>query len=345
MNSPISIAFYGTPLDEAEYLKKRFAEMKMPVTATYNEHGINPQNIPAGKDGSVVLGVFVDSVVNVAVMDAFPNLKLIVSLSTGFDHIDLDEAAKRGITVCNVPSYGENTVAEFAFGLILDLSRKIYMAIDQVKESGNFGLERLRGFDLEGKTIGVIGTGKIGRHSIVMAKGFGMNIIAYDPFPNESLQKDLGFKYVPMDELLSQSDVITLHVPYSKETHHLIDAAALSKMKKTAILINTSRGGIVDTDALVNALNKKQIAGAGLDVLEEENAVKDEPGFLARNRGNEQEMRTILEDHELIRMPNVVVTPHNAFNTDEALRRILDTTVDNIKAWTDGKPLNMVKPL
>lgn len=340
-NSPLSIAFYGTPPDEQEYLQKRFAEANMPVTASYNEHGINPQSLPA-KNDAAALGVFVDSVVNGPVMDAFPKLKLIVTLSTGFDHIDLKEAAKRGITVCNVPSYGENTVAEFAFGLILTLSRKIYAAADQIKETGGFGLEGLRGFDLEGKTIGVIGTGKIGKHSIVMARGFGMKIVAYDPFPNEKLQAELGFKYVPLDELLEKSDVITLHVPYSEKTHHLIDEKAFARMKPTAILINTSRGGIVDTDALVKALNEKRIAGAGLDVLEEENALKDEKG-IANIHGDKKALRTINEDHALMKMSNVIVTPHNAFNTDEALRRILDTTVDNVKAWAEGKPANVVK--
>ncbi|MBU6231964.1 hydroxyacid dehydrogenase [Patescibacteria group bacterium] len=338
MNIPVNTAFYGTPADEREYLAKRFKGIGLKIDTTYDEHCIGPDNLPP-KGDAAILGVFVDSKVNAAVMDRFPNLKLIVTLSTGFDHIDLAEAKRRGITVCTVPSYGENTVAEFAFGLILTLSRKLYAATYRVKDTGNFDTEGLRGFDLSGKTIGVIGTGKIGRHSIAMAKGFDMKVIAYDPYPNEKLAKDMGFSYVSLDELLKQSDIATIHVPYMKETHHLINSSALSKMKPTALLINTSRGAVVDTDALVDALKNEKLAGAGLDVLEDESDLK--PGSAAP--ANTADKRLLLEDHELMKMPNVVVTPHNAFNTDEALRRILDTTVDNIKGWLDGKPVNTVK--
>ncbi|MDE1975582.1 MAG: hydroxyacid dehydrogenase [Patescibacteria group bacterium] len=335
---PANAAFYGTPLDEEEYLKKRFADLKIPVTAAYNEHCIGPDNLPPKSDISI-LGIFVDSKVDAAVMDCFPNLKLIVTLSTGFDHIDLAETKKRGITVSTVPSYGENTVAEFAFGLILMLSRKLYQSAERTREKGDFETDQsLRGFDLSGRTIGVIGTGKIGRHSIAMAKGFDMKVLAYDPYPNEKLAKDMGFEYVTLDGLLSQSDIVTIHVPYMKETHHLIDAEALSKMKPTALVINTSRGAVVDTDALVKALNEKRLAGAGLDVLEDEPDLK--PG--APSPTDPASKRMLSEDHELMRMPNVVVTPHNAFNTDEALKRILDTTVDNIAAWLSGKPTNTV---
>ena len=341
-NSSVKIAFYGVRPEEQPYLEKRFADVGLSDNVTYHSEIVDSDHIPP-KDDSDAVSVFVDSAVNKAVMDAFPNLKFIAARSTGYDQIDLAEATKRGIIVSNVPSYGENTVAEFAFGLILSLSRKIYEAADRIKETGNFNVEGLRGFDLMGKTIGVIGTGHIGRHAIKMAKGFEMNVVAYDPFPNEKLAKELGFTYMSLDELLSQSDIITIHVPYLKETHHLINEAALAKMKKTALLINTARGAIVDTDALVKALNEKRIAGAGLDVLEEEGAIKDELGFLAHGHPKEDDLRVILEDHALMKMPNVIVTPHNAFNTDEALMRILDTTVDNIKAWADGKPVNVVK--
>ncbi|MDE1967113.1 MAG: hydroxyacid dehydrogenase, partial [Patescibacteria group bacterium] len=297
------VEFFGVRPEEKSYL-----EGKIPVDCSFSADIISPEKLPdqSRSDG---LCVFIDSTVNGAVMDRFPNLKFIATRSTGYDHIDLAEAKKRGIAVSTVPSYGENTVAEFAFGLILALSRKIYSAADQVKETGSFAIEGLRGFDLLGKTIGIVGTGRIGRHSIKIAKGFGMDVIAYDPFPNEASAKELGFKYVSMDQLLKDSDIVTLHVPYSKETHHLIDAGALSKMKPTSIIINTSRGGIIDTDALTNALRDKKIAGAGLDVLEEEGAVKDEVAFLEKNHPDAAELRTILEDDALERMPNVIVTP------------------------------------
>lgn len=353
MNSPI-VGIYGVRPEERSYIEKRFADLAMGHEKTTSASGktgltiechtetIGPENIPAKNDARAIC-VFVDSVVNGSVMDAFPDLKFIAVRATGYDNVDLSETRKRGITVSNVPSYGENTVAEFAFGLILSLSRKIYTAADQIKETGSFKLDGLRGFDLMGKTLGTIGTGHIGAHSIRMAKGFGMNVIAYDPFPNEKLRKELGFEYVPFDTLLSSSDVITIHVPYSKETHHLIDRAALSRMKKTTILVNTSRGGIIDTEALVAALNEKTIAGAGLDVLEEEGVIKDELAFISGGHPEEHNLRTVLEDHALIKMPNVIITPHNAFNTDEALKRILDTTVENIRGWSDGKPANVVK--
>ncbi len=337
----IKITFFGTRPEEKEHLEHAFAKLPN-FQATYIEEILDPERPPEKSDADII-AIFVDSKVNAAVLDSFPNLKLIAVRATGYDNIDFTETAKRGITVTNVPSYGENTVAEFAFGLILTLSRKMYTAADQVKETGSFSVEHLRGFDLQGKTIGVVGTGRIGRNSIRIAKGFGMNVVAYDPYPNDKLPGELGFKYVSFDELLADSDVITLHVPYSKETHHLMNEAAFSKMKKTAILINTSRGGIVDTSAIVKALHDKKIAGAGLDVLEEEGALKDEASYIAQNSKDEAGLRNLLADDVLMKMLNVIVTPHNAFNTDEALGRILDTTIENIKAWVDGKPINVVK--
>ncbi|MFH1759054.1 MAG: NAD(P)-dependent oxidoreductase, partial [Patescibacteria group bacterium] len=184
--------------------------------------------------------------------------------------------------------------------------------------------------------------GNIGKHVIHYANAFGMKVIAYDKFPNKELAVTENFSYVKFDDLLKKSDIVTLHVPYLKSTHHLIDKKALSNMKKDAYLINTSRGAVVDTEALVEALQKKKLGGAGLDVLEEEGVTKDEMTFLFHGHPKEHNLKTILANHILIDMPNVIITPHNAFNTREALYRILDTTVENIKEFIKGKPINII---
>jgi D-lactate dehydrogenase len=306
-------------------------------------NGIIDKDHPAADINFDILGTFVDSTADAVVIGALPNLKHIATLSTGYDHIDLQACAARGITVSYVPTYGENTVAEYAFGLILALSRKICEAKERVKMEGSFRLDGLRGFDLMGKTLGVLGTGHIGQHVVRTAKGFGMNVIAFDAFPSATLAAELGFEYKPLAEVLAQSDIVTVHVPYLPSTHHLINKDNIGLMKSGAYLINTARGAVVDTDALVMALKDGKLGGAGLDVLEEEGMVKDELNFLAQMQIPENDLKTVLEDHALIDMPNVIITPHNAFNTKEAFTRILDTTIGNIVAFTNGTPVNLVK--
>lgn len=288
---------------------------------------LDKDHIPASADFDIA-GVFMDSPVSAEVIAALPNLKFVATLSTGFDHIDLAAAATRGIPVSSVPAYGENTVAEFAFALLLALSRKIREASARVKDEMKYTTEGLTGFDLAGKTLGIVGTGRIGKHAVRMGKGFGMKIIAYDVFHDDAFAAEMGFPYVSLEELLAQSDVITIHCPYLPSTHHLINQQNIGLAKKSAYLINTARGAIVETAAVVAALKSGQLGGAGLDVLEEEAAMK------------EGDMGT---DRELVMMPNVIVTPHNAFNTHEAFLRILDTTIDNIVAFVNGAPINLVK--
>ncbi|MBI3034501.1 hydroxyacid dehydrogenase, partial [Candidatus Woesearchaeota archaeon] len=253
----------------------------------------------------------------------------------------LDECKKRNITVCNVPFYGENTVAEHTFALILALSRKIIEGAERTRK-GDFSLDGLRGFDLKGKTIGIVGMGSIGQHVARMAKGFEMNILAFDLRKDSKLAKSLGFRYVDFEYLLKNSSIITLHCPYSKATHHLINKSNIGKIKKGGILINTARGALIETEALVNALSRGIISSAGLDVLEEECAIKEEKQLLSKRFAQECDLRTVLENHILQRMENVVITPHNAFNSTEALLRILDTTIENIKAYSRKKPVNVV---
>ena len=303
------------------------------------------QDFPDLSDESAdVLAVFVVSKVDAAVMDRFPNVKLITTLSTGFGHIDLEEARKRGITVCNVPVYGAQTVAEHAFALLLTISRKVYRAYDQVEETGSFSQEELRGFDLEGKTIGVIGTGNIGAHSCKIAHGFGMKILAFDINQHQELVDSYGLQYVSLDELLAQSDIISLHVPYNEHTHHLLNKENMPNIKKGAYLINTSRGCVVETEALVSALESGVLAGAGLDVLEEEGILlgDEETSLLHEEHPGEEKLKTMLANHYLIDHPHVIITPHIAFNTHEAVERIVVTTVENIEEFQSGKPQNVV---
>lgn len=297
------------------------------VSAEFAAGIIDKDHIPSGADFDI-LGVFMDSPVDAQVIGALPAVKFITTLSTGFDHIDLKAAAARGIPVSSVPAYGENTVAEFAFALILALSRKICEARARVRDEKRFATDGLCGFDLAGKTLGVVGTGRIGKHAVRMAKGFGMNVVACDIYPDHPFAKEMGFPYMALPELLAQSDIITIHSPYLPSTHHLISSANIGLVKRGAYLINTARGAIVETAAVMSALRSGQLGGAGLDVLEEEDAMKK--GDMGIDRG-------------LLAMPNVIVTPHNAFNTKEAFLRILDTTIENIVAFTNGMPINLVK--
>ncbi|MBU6323296.1 hydroxyacid dehydrogenase [Patescibacteria group bacterium] len=293
-------------------------------------------------DAADALCIFIDSKIGASELERFPALKLIATRSTGFDHIDLAACAARGVAVASVPSYGENTVAEFAFALILALSRRIIEANDSVRDSGTFKQEGLRGFDLAGKTLGIVGGGHIGEHAIRMGGGFGMTVVCFDVHQDAELAAKLGFSYVSLDELFARSDVISLHVPYNPHTHHLINRDAFAKMKKGAYLVNTARGAVVETEALVEALKNGTLAGAGLDVLEEEGDINDESMLLAAPHPNDEAIRTALANNYLIDHPRVIVTPHVAFDTLEAVTRIIDTTIGNIEAFSAGAPANIV---
>jgi D-lactate dehydrogenase len=288
-----------------------------------------------------VLIVFIYSQITESVINALPNLKYITTRSTGFDHIDLDACTKKGIVVSNVPSYGEVTVAEHTFALILAVSRRLVESYSRVK-SGYFSPQGLTGFDLHGKTLGVIGVGAIGCNVIKIAKGFGMNVIGYKRSPDPELEKELGFTIHDFETVLQQSDIISLHLPYSQETHHIIDEEKFYMMKKGAVLINTARGALVDTRALISALEREDLFGVGMDVCEGEPVLREESQLLSRQFNNE-EMMYVMEEHMLLHHPNVVITPHNAFNSTEALSIILNTTVKNIQSYEAEKPDNVVE--
>lgn len=330
------IIFYEIEDWEKDYIRERLQGHEL---VFYTEN-LDKDNLKTAKDADAI-GVFIYSEITPEVINSIPNLKLIATMSTGYDHIDLNEAKNKKVTVCNVPSYGENTVAEHTFGLILSISKKIIESVERTKK-GNFCLDGLRGFDLKGKTIGVVGTGKIGRHVIRMAKGFEMNIIAYDPYPNNEFAQEMGFRYVSLDELLSNSDIITLHAPYMESTHHMINMDNINKIKRGAVLINTARGGLVETNALIEALRQGIISAAGLDVLEEEGFIREEKELLSNVFQTKCDYKTILQEHMLMSQDNVIVTPHNAFNTKEALQRIIDVTIENIKKFFEGNSQNVV---
>ncbi len=287
-----------------------------------------------------VIAPFIHSAVTATTLAAMPNLKLIATKSTGYDHIDLKACAERGITVCNVPFYGENTVAEHALALMLTISRRIVPSVERTRH-GDFTCAGLTGFDLKGKTLGVIGTGHIGTHLIRYAAALGMRILAFSKVQDAKAAQELGFAYAPFDRVLAESDVISIHVPLLPDTTHLLDDAAFKKMKKGVIIINTARGGIIDTMALVRALQSGIVGGAGLDVLEEEADLIAEHNHLDAST-NDAALKTLLADHVLLGLDNVVITPHNAFNSSEAIERILMTTIDNVAAFLAGKPQNVV---
>lgn len=328
--------FSGEPWEEA------YVRDKLPDEEVEFHHGPLSAFPDLADPEAAVLSVFIESRIGENELKRFPNLKLIATRSTGFDHLDLAAAKARGIAVANVPYYGEHTVAEFAFGLLLALSRCIIDGDERVRETGAFSHENLRGFDLSGKTIGIVGCGHIGVHAVRMANGFGMKVLGFDVHQNDDLAQKLNFTYAPLAELLAASDIVSLHVPYNEHTHHLINRDNIGSFKKGSYLVNTSRGAVVETDALVEALKNGVIAGAALDVLEEEGELSDETAFLTAPHPNLEGLRIALENHYLIRHPRVIVTPHMAFNTTEAVERILDATIGNIKSFETGSPTNVV---
>ncbi len=302
---------------------------------------LEQQLLPRIADVSAI-SIFIRSVVDRQTVEELPHLRFIATRSTGFDHIALDACNERGILVCNVPYYGETTVAEHAFGLMLSLSRKIHKAYVRTLQ-GNFSLEGLRGFDLHGKTLGVVGAGHIGLHAVRIAKGFGMKVVAYDVKQDRLIAEVLEFEYVSLEDLLRQSDIISLHAPLNPSTYHMINRDNLKLAKRGALLINTARGALVDTDALLWALDEGILSGAGLDVIEGEELVEEEKQLLRAPQA-EEKLRMLLRQHVLLRREDVVITPHIAFDSWEALERIIDTTIANILCFLEGKPQNVVNP-
>ncbi len=314
----IKIAFY----DAKEYDKPSFERYGAAHEMQFRflETRLNEDTVELAR-GCEAVCVFVNDTVNAAVIDRLYRcgVKLIALRSAGYNNVDV-AAAFGKVHVVHVPAYSPYAVAEHAIALLLTSVRRIHKAYNRTREF-NFSLNGLTGFDFHGKTVGVVGTGKIGRIFIDICRGFGMKIIAYDPFP----ATNGGIDYVPLDELLERADVISLHCPLTEQTRHMIDAAAIGRMKKGVVLVNTSRGGLIDAEALLEGIKARKIGAACLDVYEEESDV-----FFEDRSGH------ILNDDllsRLISMPNVIVTSHQAFLTKEALNNIAETTVRNILSY------------
>ena len=330
------VVFFEANSKEKKYLKRLFDKN---FDVRFYSEVLNEKNAQLVKDAEVI-SPFIYSSITEKVIKQAKKLKLISTRSTGFNHIDIQTAKAKNISVSNVPYYGENTVAEHTFALILALSRNLHKAYVRTIKN-DFALEGLQGFDLKGKTLGVIGAGSIGVHVIKIAKGFGMNVIASDARANHILTELMDFKYVSLDELLSNSDIITLHCPYNAHTHHMINMNNINKVKKGALFINTARNGIIEPKALYYAIENKIFGGVGLDVFEGEELLKEENQMLTQNVSVEH-LEAILKRNILLRNENVIITPHMAFDSVEAVERIMDTTVENIKCFLENKNYHKV---
>lgn len=328
MTKNISIAFFDTkPYDQRSFdaVNKDFG-----YDITYFKEHLTPETVILAKGHDIVCA-FVNDEISKPVIDQLLTygIKLIAMRCAGYNNVDLP-AAFGHIHVVRVPAYSPYAVAEHAVALLLTLNRKTHKAFIRTRDN-NFNINGLTGFDLHGKTVGIIGTGKIGQVMIGIMKGFGMRVIAYDVFPNEKIAAELGFTYVSLDTLYAESDVISLHCPLTKETHHIINKESLAKMKKTVVLINTSRGQLVNTKDLIVALKAGKIGGAGLDVYEEESEYFFED-FSGSNISDDILAR-------LLTFNNVLITSHQAFLTEEALQNIATTTFNNIKDYLGPQKL------
>jgi D-lactate dehydrogenase len=279
-------------------------------------------------EGSGAVCVFVNDHVDRDVLQRLVHsgVGLVALRSAGFNHVDLAAAVELGVTIARVPAYSPHAVAEHTVGLILSLNRKLHRAYARVRD-GNFSLEGLLGFDLHGRTVGVVGTGNVGTVFATIMAGFGCRLLAFDPEPNDECRA-LGVRYVGLEELLGSADIVSLHCPLTPETRHLVDADALGRMKPGVMLINTGRGALVDTAAVIAALKTGRIGALGLDVYEEEEAL-----FFEDLSG------TVIQDDVFMRLltfPNVMVTAHQAFFTEDALLAIAETTMANITAFETG---------
>ena len=289
--------------------------------------------LPADTD---IVSVFVSSTVTRAHIQSAPNLKLIATRSMGYDHIDQVAAKERSITIAYVPAYGTHTVAEFAFALLLELSRKAYPAYLTLR--GDHAVDSLasEGFDLHGKSFGVVGTGKIGKNAARLGKAFGMKVALYDVFKDDAFAKEIEAPYLELSELVASSDIISIHVPLLPSTQHLINDSVLAKAKRGMILINTSRGGVVDTVALRAAIESGQLGGAGLDVFEGEKEI------FGADLGKARLSPAAEAAQAMFAMPNVIMTPHIAYDTAEAKLDIMRTALDGITSYISGSLKNMV---
>ncbi|MEW6207877.1 MAG: NAD(P)-dependent oxidoreductase [Acidobacteriota bacterium] len=293
-------------------------------------------DLPAEARDAEAIAVFVNNPVDSETMAKFSNLKVVATRSTGYDHIDVDECRKRGIAVYTVPDYGNITVAEYTLGLILALLRRVRPMVEQGIHA-LFSRENLRGNDLAGKTVGVIGTGKIGKEVARRLAAFSVRILAFDKYPDQAFASEIAsMAYVDLETLYRSSNVLTFHVPLSEETHHLFNRRSLSLVGWKTFLINTSRGPVVETEAIIEGLREGRLAGVALDTFESEEVMMEEQFFVS-DQLSQSAMRNALATYQLLRSDRVILSPHNAYNTEEALQRIIDTTIANLDAFLAQK--------
>ncbi len=328
------IAFYEV---REEWEKERLRNELPRHTLVFEAQPLVPETADRAREAEAV-SVFIRSRVDRAVLDRLPRLRFLATRSTGFDHIDLAACDERGISVSNVPHYGENTVAEHTFGLILALSRRILQANRRTR-AGDFTLDGLEGVDLRGKLLGVIGAGSIGLHVIRIARAFGMHVVAYDIAPQPLIAEVLGFRYVSLIDLLGAAEVLSLHAPLTPATRHLMNRERFAALRRGVLFVNTARGALVDTEALLWALDEGIVAGAGLDVLEGEEQLGEEQ-YMFRTADSESRLRQVVAGSRLLERDDVIVTPHMAWFSREARQRILATTVENLQAFITGRPQN-----
>lgn len=318
MSSP-SIVFFDVDQEDQKLVLARFP------SAIFHPAGLTGDALVQACSDAPIISTFITTRFSADVLERLPALKLLCTRSVGYDHIDLNYCHEKNIIVCNVPDYGSHVIAEHVFALLLGTLRHISEGNRRVRE-GIFSYHGLRGMALQGKTLGVVGTGKIGRKVVKIAHGFGMRIIAYDVFQVKELCEEFGLEYVDLPELLTQSDIITLHAPSLPSTQHMINAEAIARMKEGVVIVNTARGSLIDTEALLDALNTGKIRAALLDVLEHEANVK--------------------EDTRLVHHPRVITTPHIAFYADDSVRNMFEDCFTSIDEWlTNGQPAHTVKPV
>lgn len=322
----MQMTIFNTKPYEKELFKK--ANLNFNHDLAYLDARLN-QNTAMLAKGVPAICAFVNDELSAPVLNELADngTRLIALRSAGYNHVDLEAAAHLGLTVMRVPAYSPYAVAEHTVGLMLALNRQIHRASRRVRD-GNFALSGLMGFDFHGRTAGIIGTGKIGEVVATILSGFGIKLLAYDLHPNTTCL-DLGVEYVELDVLLAQSDIVSLHCPLTPETHHLIDKRAVQAMKKNVMLINTSRGALIDTPAVINGLKKGRIGYLGLDVYEEEGDLffEDLSDF-------------VIQDDvfsRLLTFPNVLITAHQGFFTREALESIISTTLQNAEIFEMGE--------
>ena len=323
----MKLSFFNLSDNKKEIIKEKFNNFDL----KFFDDSINKTNISEFSDSEIIC-ICPKSNVNKMILEKCKNLRYVVTRSTGFDHIDSEYCKAKNIKIKNTIKYGGRTVAEYQFALILSLTRKIRQAQERVKNK-SFSKDNLQGFDLYGKTIGVIGCGNIGKNVIRIANGFGMNVLVYTRTINKKLENKMNFKYVSLEEIYLNSDVISINIPITEETYHLIDKESFNKMKNKVLLNNISRGKIINTDDLISAIENKKIAGAALDVIEGEKFLKGD--FLDIDSNEKQLIVKNLE--RLLNFENVIITPHNAYNTKEAVDRIFEETIQNIKECIEEK--------